>query len=128
VSAEVLGAHEQPPPAPAAGDCWLLVQADMEARRRMGIAKYGTPVQAGNGRRALVDAYDEVLDQAVYLRQEIEERRELDAELAKLREDVETFHVYLREAAATIRDLQAQRDAAVAALAKARGYGPESGA
>lgn len=46
----------------------------MEERERFGILKYGTPVQAGNGRDALVDAYQEALDLCVYLRQAIEER------------------------------------------------------
>lgn len=41
----------------------------------MGRARYGTPLQAGNGRDALVDAYQEALDLCVYLRQAIEERK-----------------------------------------------------
>ena len=40
----------------------------------MGTEKHGTPLQAFNGRDALIDAYQEVLDAAVYLRQAIEER------------------------------------------------------
>lgn len=65
----------QPPPKPASGDLWASVIADMEDRRRLGIARYGTPLQPHNGRDALVDAYEEALDLAVYLRQVIEERR-----------------------------------------------------
>ena len=45
----------------------------MEERKRIGIKKFGTPLQAHNGRDALVDAYQEILDTAVYLRQRIEE-------------------------------------------------------
>lgn len=66
--------HDQPPPQPSTGDVWRMVIADMESRREFGIAKYGTPVQAGNGRDALLDAYQEVLDTAVYLKQAIIER------------------------------------------------------
>ena len=66
---------DQPPPRPAKGDVWRLVIADMENRRTTGITRYGTPLQANNGRDALVDAYQEVLDLAVYLRQVIEERQ-----------------------------------------------------
>jgi hypothetical protein len=66
---------EQAPPAPASGDCWLLVMADMEARRLHGIEKYGRPVQPHNGRDVLIDAYQEALDLCVYLRQAIEEKR-----------------------------------------------------
>lgn len=53
---------------------WELVMKDMKARNQFGIEKYGTPLQAFNGRDALKDAYEEVLDLAVYLRQLIEER------------------------------------------------------
>lgn len=53
-----------------------LVIADMESRKRMGLKKYGTVLQAGNGRNALKDAYEEVLDLAMYLKQKLEEERE----------------------------------------------------
>jgi hypothetical protein len=49
---------------------WL-VQEDLEGRLQVGIVRYGEGLQAFNGRRALRDAYDEVLDQSVYLRQAI---------------------------------------------------------
>lgn len=67
---------DQPPPRPndrlAIAD---LVIADMVERKRIGIERYGTPLQAHNGRDALVDAYQEALDLVVYLRAAIEERR-----------------------------------------------------
>lgn len=53
---------------------WELVIADMRERDHVGRQRYGTPLQANNGRDALVDAYQECLDLAVYLRQAIEER------------------------------------------------------
>lgn len=67
--------HDQPPPVASSGDVWQLVMVDMADRRNVGIDRYGTPLQAMNGRDALVDAYQEALDLAVYLRQAIEERR-----------------------------------------------------
>ena len=66
--------EHQPAPQPSTGDVWALVLADMEDRRRLGIERYGVPLQAHNGRDALIDAYQEALDLAVYLRQAIEER------------------------------------------------------
>lgn len=51
-----------------------MVIADLEARKKFGLQKYGTLLQAFNGRDSLMDAYQEVLDLAVYLRQTIEER------------------------------------------------------
>ncbi len=64
----------EPPPKPGHGDIWKLVLEDMEARRQMGIAKYGTVLQAGNGRDPLTDAYQEAQDLCVYMRQEIANR------------------------------------------------------
>lgn len=46
-----------------------LVIKDMEARKAFGLSKYGTILQAFNGRHALKDAYEELLDLLVYLRQ-----------------------------------------------------------
>jgi hypothetical protein len=51
-----------------------LVAADVRDRKQLGLQRYGTLLQAGNGRDALVDAYQECLDLACYLRQAIEER------------------------------------------------------
>lgn len=68
---------EQVPPTPNdKAAVWDLVIADMKARDQVGRERYGTPLQAFNGRDALVDAYQEALDLVVYLRQEIEERRQ----------------------------------------------------
>src|SRR4051812_20566818 len=66
---------DQPPPTQTTGvPVWELVIADMQERDRVGRERYGTPLQAHNGRDALVDAYQEALDLVVYLRQAIEER------------------------------------------------------
>lgn len=51
-----------------------LVRTDLGTREQVGIKKYGTPLQAYNGRDALRDAYEEALDLACYLRQMIRER------------------------------------------------------
>lgn len=52
-----------------------LVMVDLLERKRLGIAHYGMPHQHDNGRDHLVDAYEELLDAAIYLRAEIERRR-----------------------------------------------------
>lgn len=51
-----------------------LVSADLLHRKEVGRERYGTPLQMDNGRDVLRDAYEESLDQSVYLRQAIEER------------------------------------------------------
>lgn len=67
--------QDQPAPTPnGSRPIWELVVEDMQERDRVGRQRYGTPLQAHNGRDALVDAYQEALDLAVYLRQAIEER------------------------------------------------------
>jgi hypothetical protein len=43
----------------------------MFQRNEFGKSKYGVALQANNGRNALKDAYEEVLDLAVYLKQRI---------------------------------------------------------
>lgn len=64
---------------PATSAWERLVIPDMRARDALGRERYGTPLQANNGRDALRDAYDEVLDSVVYLRQAMEEGRDVQA-------------------------------------------------
>lgn len=58
--------------------CAALV-ADMKARDAFGRAKYGTPLTADNGRNHLADAYQEALDEVVYLRAAVEQGRDVGA-------------------------------------------------
>lgn len=53
---------------------WGLVMKDMVDRDQTGRERYGVPLQGHNGRDSLVDAFQEALDLAVYLRQAIYER------------------------------------------------------
>lgn len=50
-----------------------LVRLDLVARETLGRHRYGTSLYPFNGRDALLDAYEEALDLACYLRQYIEE-------------------------------------------------------
>lgn len=68
---------DQPPPTGDGKPIWDLVVNDMKERDSLGRQRYNTPLRAWNGRDALVDAYQEVLDLAVYMRQEIEERKSI---------------------------------------------------
>ncbi len=79
-----------PEPSPQRNDSrpvWELVIEDMQERDRTGRAKYGTPLQAHNGRRPLVDAYKEALDLVVYLRQEIEEQQAAEDQAESIRNE-----------------------------------------
>lgn len=66
----------QPPPIRrhALPSIHALVAQDFLDRGAYGERKYGTKLTAHNGRDPLKDAYEEALDLAAYLRQEIEER------------------------------------------------------
>lgn len=65
----------QPKPSASAGpDVFDLVVKDLADRAILGLRKYGQPLRPKNGRDALLDAYHEALDLAMYLRQAIEER------------------------------------------------------
>lgn len=55
-------------------DIQSMVISDIVKRRELGIQRYGTALQAHNGRDMLQDAYEEAIDLAIYLRGCIEER------------------------------------------------------
>lgn len=53
---------------------WDLVITDMQSRDKIGMERYGDRLRADNGRDPLIDAYQELLDGAVYLRSELYKR------------------------------------------------------
>ena len=60
----------EPPPTPNDRPAvWGLVMRDMEDRDNFGRERYGVPLQPHNGRDALKDLYQELLDACVYTRQ-----------------------------------------------------------
>lgn len=61
-------------------DVCTLVKADLDARIELGAKRYLERLQTFNGRDAIMDAYQEILDLAVYLRQYLEEQKELEKE------------------------------------------------
>lgn len=67
--------HAEPPPRPSPVPPVVdLVLADLSERVKNGQIKYGVLLTPHNGRRPLVDAYQEAIDLVFYLRQEIYER------------------------------------------------------
>jgi hypothetical protein len=90
--------RDQPAPRPGDGDVWAEViptlppeiRADAEARRQLGIERYGTPLQRGNGRDMAADGYQEALDGIAYAYgaegddPEVEEIRRVSVRLATL--------------------------------------------
>jgi hypothetical protein len=77
-----------------AGDIQSLVVEDIVARREVGVTRYGTALQANNGRDGLRDALDESYDLACYLRQVVEEQVQIDRMYASLVEHGGSVRVY----------------------------------
>ena len=67
------GVTDQPTPKGEGREIGELVLSDIEDRIKKGVETYGEPLKANNGRNPLIDAYQEALDLAIYLRQAIEE-------------------------------------------------------
>ena len=81
---------DQPLPIPNdEPDIQSQVIADIEARRELGIKRYGSALQPFNGRDALRDAYEESLDQTMYLKQALVEQAHPDPGFAVLREQID---------------------------------------
>jgi len=68
-----LSTRDEPMPDGDDRDVASLVQSDLEERAQEGKREYGECLSPNNGRKALVDAYQEALDLVMYLRQKIAE-------------------------------------------------------
>lgn len=73
----------QPKPNGNGVDIATLVQQDIERRAQFGEKKYGQRLQPNNGRNALLDVYQEILDAAMYIRQRLTEEGVLGRDLPK---------------------------------------------
>jgi hypothetical protein len=104
---------EQPMPTPTDGPSVQgMVRYDLKVRERIGRARYGTALQPHNGRDALRDLYEELLDAACYIRQAIAERprEDVDAAVAAVRGELEPE---IRRRDDLIAELRRQLDAAI---------------
>lgn len=70
---DINAAGPEPTPSHDGQSVTDMVVHDLSERRKMGVKKYGGELTTNNGRDALIDAYQEVLDLSCYLRQKIEE-------------------------------------------------------
>jgi hypothetical protein len=99
-----------------------MVIADIQARMQVGLERYGTLLKPGNGRDALRDLYEELLDGAMYARQAIEERprEDVDAAVAAVRAELEPQIARMTDLAEELRrrtrPLQRQSEAWVTLL------------
>jgi hypothetical protein len=79
-----------------------LVIEDIKQRLDVGISRYGTGLQAFNNRDAVLDAYEEALDLAMYLKQVHIELQSITSEVAGLRRENEVLSHHVREGQDTI--------------------------
>jgi hypothetical protein len=68
--------HGQAPPQPGVQDVTPVLIERLKSRAEEGLKTYGRPLQTFNGRSALQDALEEVLDLAQYLQQAVMEAKE----------------------------------------------------
>lgn len=111
----------KPEPAPKPNDkpaVWSMVVRDMHERDAEGRRKYGTPLQPFNGRKPLVDCYQEALDLVVYLRQEIAERDERGETKERLVDRIEALQREVRHLDAQKNAAYSERNQVVALLAR----------
>lgn len=71
---EKMNNTKQPAPEGVGRDIGELVKQDVQSRIEKGISTYGEPLRAFNGRSAMQDLYEELLDACMYVRQALEER------------------------------------------------------
>lgn len=90
--------HEQPPPRTGVTDVHSAFLGLVQERYVRGLRTYGTPLQTFNGRDALRDAIEEVIDLGKYLTQEWLERQamavrihDLETELNRLTDQATTY-------------------------------------
>lgn len=69
----------QPPPISGKIDVAPVVIADIQERVEAGKEKYGTLLQTHNGRSALWDLYQELIDACMYIRQRLLEEEQFSA-------------------------------------------------
>jgi hypothetical protein len=62
-------------------DTYIILIKDILDRKQFGLDKYGTILQAGNGRNALNDAFQEVLDGICYIKQETLQSDSLESKM-----------------------------------------------
>lgn len=108
--------------------------AEIQARKELGIQRYGSVLMTHNGRDSLRDAREEAVDLAVYLMQVELEDRDAKAELAGVREErlkygtecnrlageLEATHNRARTLVRRLKDVKAERDTARAQVVAVR--------
>jgi len=100
---------------------------DINERAAMGLEKYGTLLKPFNGRNALNDLYQEILDAIVYARQAIYEKdfkRDYNAISLESGARLESSYQYLISMASFIRNIKEDEQASPEALSEGSAHLP----
>lgn len=84
-----MSVRPEPNPFPGTKEILPELLRDIQIKAESGQVKYGTLLQTNNGRRALADLYQELIDACFYIKQELMEREE---------SNVSAFFEYLDDA------------------------------
>jgi len=103
--------NTQPPPIHTAERPTVdEVIEDLKIRKAMGIKKYGVPLQPSNGRDSLQDAYEEVLDLTLYVKNEIRRRDGIADTIASARAENKSLSDRNKRLETEITQMKAQLD------------------
>ena len=92
-----IGSKQNPPPNNIGEEIVPMVIADLEGRKALGEKKYKEVLRVENGRDALLDLYQELLDAVIYIRQRIaqdEAKHTRQAAVVKALQAVEWVYEY----------------------------------
>ncbi len=108
---EVPRPGDQPLPTESDGpDVWAEIIDDMRRRRQTGLLRYGQPLRPDNGRDALRDLYEELLDALAYVMQTRLERDALREEAAALRRQIAALRRQIAAASEVLSRLASRRE------------------
>jgi hypothetical protein len=117
----------QPTPHGTGPDIADLVCRDIQARAALGEKKYGERLRANNGRNPLQDAFEEAADLCMYLRQRLEEERQVEGSRVSImgyptHDPTDARILELEADSARLRSLLGQFVEAVESYRKSGGY------
>lgn len=106
---------DQPLPTPGGQSVTRAVMADLAAREARGVATYGRSLETFNGRDAVRDLYEELLDASQYCRQWLMEREAILATLAARDARIAALEELIQEycAAKDVNDTHSGYDSAI---------------
>lgn len=99
------GTKIEPMPIKGSTTVWKEVLADIVDRAEFGHSRYNTELKTFNGRDALVDTYQELIDGAMYVKQRIMENKHTKKELEECVELIESSSYSNQDSISKAKDI-----------------------